>query len=713
MKRSTFLLLLLMLFSFSSFAQNSTVNVGGTLIDLETGGPAANQLVFIVTDSLNSIGYTNSIYTDDAGQYFDSFDVPELSVGMVTVFTFDCNNENFVEELFFGPDNYDLTADFEICTQPNTGDCYADFWYSQMEDLNVEFQDFSWPNPSSWAWDFGDGATSGEQNPIHQFAEAGIYPVSLTITDNQTGCTSTMIYDVWVDDFNNDCFAWYSWHSTWEEPLGIQFEDNSFFEGGSYVWDFGDGNTSGEQSPMHIYTEEGEYEVSLTIVSADSSCVDTYSELVFVEENNVDCQADFGYYQTGGATVQFEDYSFPEPETWAWDFGDGTTSDEQNPVHQYTEDGVYPVSLTITVDETGCTSTTTWEVWVYDNNYYCQALYYWFADGSDPLTTNFFDQSFFQGDVEYLWEFGDGGYSNEQNPVYTFPEEGEYEVCLTISRPDSSCYSTFCEMVFVGNQFPSECESSFEVNLLQDLSYQFDGFMVNGTPGGEYFWDFGDGNGGFGQSTEHTYNEAGEYVVCLSTLSSNNPADTCFWVSCQMLLAGSGNEPMQASFSMMQDSANPMMMHFYDVSSGSPQGWLWEFGDGTFSDLQHPAHEFSQIANFDVCLTIYGQGMTDVYCQQIDMTNATVSVAETNSLVEKVYPNPNSGKFYVDISSSVEGPLQVQLFNFMGQSVYSTDDNVYLGGKKIEVIAPELPAGVYSLIVKSGNTQITKKIVIE
>jgi len=427
----------------------------------------------------------------------------------------------------------------------------------------------------------------------------------------------------------------------------------------------------------------------------------------------VDCYADFWYYQMEDLNVEFLDWSWPNPSSWSWDFGDGNTSDEQNPVHQYAEDGVYPVTLTITVDETGCTSSTTWEVWVYDYNYYCQALYYWFPEGGDPLSMNFFDLSFYQGDVQYLWEFGDGGTSNEQNPVYTFAVEGEYEVCLTISSPDSSCYSTFCEIVFVGNQFPSECESTFEIIPIQDLSYQFEGFMVNGTMGGDYYWDFGDGNIGFGQSTEHTYDEAGEYIVCLSTLSSNNPADSCFWISCQMLLVGSGNAPMQASFSMMQDSINPMMMHFYDVSSGNPQGWLWEFGDGSFSEEQHPVHEFSTTGNYDVCLTIFGQGMTDMQCHQVDMTNATVSVDETTSQVDQVYPNPNKGNFFIDISSSVEGPVQVQLFNFVGQTVYSADDIVYSGGKKIEVIAPDLPGGVYSLIIKSGNSQVTRKIVIE
>ncbi|MCF8366392.1 MAG: PKD domain-containing protein [Bacteroidales bacterium] len=711
MKRSTYLLLVFMACTVFAFAQ-STVSVNGIVTDIESGAPVGGHQVFIVSDSSNTPGYISIVFTNDSGEYADSFDVPELSEGMLTVFTYDCNGMAIFHEMLYGPGNYNFTVDFAVCSQVIPVDCFADFWYSLMEDLSVDFQDMSWPEPSSWAWDFGDGTSSEEQNPVHQYSEAGVYPVTLTITVDETGCTSTTIYDVWVDDFNYDCYANFYYYQLGE--LIVHFQDVSFPEAETWLWEFGDGSTSTEPDPIYTYAAPGFYEVCLTITNEAANCEDTRCMEIFVDTAGyIECYADFLYSQMEDLNVGFQDISWPVPSTWAWDFGDGASSEEQNPVHQYTEAGIYPVTLTITVDETGCTSTTIYDVWVDDYNSSCQALYYWFPESNDSLTLNFFDLSFYQGDVEFYWEFGDGGFSNEQNPVYTFAEEGEYEVCLTISRPDTSCFSTFCEMVYVGDQFPPGCESSFGIVPIQDFSYQFDGYMLNGTIGGEYYWEFGDGNSGFGQSVGHTYDQAGEYVVCLTTISANNPADSCFWISCQMLLVGSGNAPMQASFSMVQDSLNPMMMHFYDNSTGNPEAWLWDFGDGSFSDNQHPVHEFSSTGNFDVCLTIFGQGLTDVYCQQINMTNSTVSISENDSPVEQVFPNPNHGNFFIDISSYVEGPVRVQLFNFVGQIVYSASEMVYQGGKRIELIASDLPPGVYNLLVKSANNQVARKIIIE
>jgi PKD repeat protein len=692
--------------------------------------------------------------------------------------------------------NCEDTQCFEIWVD-STGfvECYADFWYYQMDELTIEFMDYSWPQPDSWAWDFGDGNTSTEQNPVHQYAEAGVYPVTLTIYVEATDCESTITWDVWVDDFNYDCYAWYFWYPSWQEPLAVEFHDFSFFEPGSWFWDFGDGNTSTEQNPIHVYAEEGEYEVTLNIVSADSNCVESYTETVYVEEFNFDCYADFWYYQIGDLTVQFEDYSFPTPETWFWEFGDGTTSNEPNPIytyaeagsyevcltitneefecedtrcfeifvdssgfaecqaifwyyqssdltveflnfsfpsaaewswdfgdgntsaelnpiHQYAEAGAYPVTLSMFVPETGCESTVTYDILVYDYSNECQAAFFYYPSPDNPLETFFYDLSLYQGDVEYLWEFGDGGTSTEQNPIYTYDEEGEYEVCLTISSPDTSCFSTFCEIVYIGG-FPSDCENQFTVLQLGDLDFQFDGEILNGASG-EYLWDFGDGTIGDGQSITHTYAEEGTYFVCLTTIAGGNTPDTCIYISCQVVVTGNGGQPMQASFNMQQDSANPMMMHFYDVSNGNPAGWLWDFGDGHVSSEQHPVHEFTDGGVYDVCLTIFGQGMTDSYCQQIEMSATFVSVGESFELLEvgEAFPNPADDIFYVDLKLSETSNVNLTLINHIGQSVYQQQENVPAGGKRLEFSVNDYPAGIYNLLIQTGEKRLVRKVVI-
>jgi PKD repeat protein len=121
-------------------------------------------------------------------------------------------------------------------------------------------------------------------------------------------------------------------------PLVVSFTDTSTPSSTSWFWDFGDGNTSTDQSPTHTYTTPGEYTVSFenqagipktdTITAVDITYLTSFSTSI------------------NGLEVSFTDTSSPTPSSWLWDFGDGNTSTDQNPVHTYSGPGVYNVSLT-------------------------------------------------------------------------------------------------------------------------------------------------------------------------------------------------------------------------------------------------------------------------------------------------------------------------------------------------------------------------------
>jgi PKD repeat protein len=674
-------------------------------------------------------------------------------------------------------------------------ECKADFWYYQMEDLKVEFQDFSWPMVSSWVWDFGDGQTSAEQNPIHQYAQPGIYPVTLTIFVEETGCTSTTSYEIWVDEFNPDCNAYYYWIQSWADPLTVEFYDNSWFVPGSWYWQFGDGQVSMEQNPVHSFAEPGIYEVTLTINGADSTCYDQYTEVIYLEElpygcwadfwwyqnglstvqfqnysfppnstsfwdfgdgtssteqnpehvyaglgvyevcltigdpaigcqdtrcyevwvdtsNYIECKADFWYYQMENLTVQFQDYSWPQVTTWAWDFGDGQSSAEQNPVHQYAETGIYPVMLTIFIEETGCTSTAFYEVWVDNYNYGCEAKYFWMPGPQNPLTVEFFDASMYNTPVSWFWDFGDGNTSYEQNPVHTFATEDVYQVCLMISSPDSSCYSQFCSAVYPGGVVPPDCMNDFEVFDMGNLTFNFEGFVPSTMPS-EFFWDFGDGAAGQGQSVTHTYSEPGSYAVCLTTMSFN-PSDSCFFTSCKGVYAGNGSGSMQAGFVMQPDSMNVMVYHFYDTSTGNPIFWMWDFGDGSTSTEQNPIHEYAATGWYEVCLTIIGNGITDTYCIGFEMNAGALNIAEPGKQLSigEIYPNPNDGNFDLKISLTENSALTISVINYLGQEVYSRSENMTAGNNNLNISFPEIPQGIYSFMITSQNQKLTKKFII-
>ena len=131
-------------------------------------------------------------------------------------------------------------------------------------------------------------------------------------------------------------------------PFNVSFTDLSTGVPTSWTWTFGDGNNSTEQNPSHIYSKGGQYSVKLTAKNAVGSNSTTLTKYITVESIPV---ASFLANTTSGAhplNVAFTDKSTGYPESWYWEFGDGSTSTEQKPVHTYSAAGKYTVNLTAT-----------------------------------------------------------------------------------------------------------------------------------------------------------------------------------------------------------------------------------------------------------------------------------------------------------------------------------------------------------------------------
>ena len=136
----------------------------------------------------------------------------------------------------------------------------------------------------------------------------------------------------------------------------IQFTDTSTGSPTGWSWDFGDGETSTEQNPVHQYTAAGTYTVSLTGKNLFGESTETKTDFITISGT---LAADFSGSPLSGQApliVNFTDTSTGSPETWDWDFGDGGVSADQNPAHQYTAAGDYTVSLT--VDNSVCPPST-------------------------------------------------------------------------------------------------------------------------------------------------------------------------------------------------------------------------------------------------------------------------------------------------------------------------------------------------------------------
>jgi PKD repeat protein len=136
---------------------------------------------------------------------------------------------------------------------------------------------------TSWFWDFGDETNSTLQNPSHTYSQKGEWQVTLTVTDND-GAKSSTTHTVTVINLKPE--ACFECTPDAQTGMEVQFMDNSVDPENrslSWLWDFGDGNTSDIQTPTHKFATEGDYNVTLTVTD-DENAVDTYSMTVSVTE---------------------------------------------------------------------------------------------------------------------------------------------------------------------------------------------------------------------------------------------------------------------------------------------------------------------------------------------------------------------------------------------------------------------------------------------
>ena len=284
----------------------------------------------------------------------------------------------------------------------------------------------------SCTWDFGNGTSSNLCTPTGTFAQAGTYDVTLSVVTD-LGCTAdtTITAAVTVDplpvasftpDITEGC-----------EDLLVSFTNTSVGTGLSCAWSFGDGSTGNTCDPAHLYTASGEYDVQLSVTSAQGCQHDTLMpQLITVWQMPVLQFAASALDGCRPLQVDFTNNTAPQDVgTCAWTFGQGATSSACDAGTLYAEAGTYSIGLTVT-SPFGCTSDTLVQdmITVYDlpvpsllatPEVGCRPLFVQFQNTTDP------GQS-----AQCQWTFGDGGSSTDCTPGHVYLAAGQYDVGLTI-----------------------------------------------------------------------------------------------------------------------------------------------------------------------------------------------------------------------------------------------------------------------------------------
>ena len=367
--------------------------------------------------------------------------------------------------------------------------------------------------------------------------------------------------------------------------MAVQFTDQSSGQIVTYSWSFGDGSSSQEKNPQHIYAAAGTYSVTLTV----TDILNRTSPYTISVTVNQALHALFTY-AVDSLKVQFTNGSTGQIASYAWDFGDGMTSNDPNPLHAYPAGGTYTTTLTVTSGD-GSTDSHSEQVTVTSP---VQANFTFAANG---LTVQFTDAS--SGAIaQYNWDFGDGNTATDASPSHAYATDGTYTVTLNLLGSDGSTDS-HSEQVTV--TAPVKASFTFAIN---GLSVQFTDASSGAIS--QHTWDFGNGFSSTEANPSLTYATSGTYTVTLSLIGSDGSTD-----SHSETVAV--NAPVKANFNF---AINGLSVQFADASSGPIAQYIWDFGDGNAASDASPNHDYATDGTYTVTLNLIGSdGSTDSHSE--------------------------------------------------------------------------------------------------
>lgn len=458
------------------------------------------------------------------------------------------------------------------------------------------------------SWDLDDGTILGPDTTIsHSYNQNGFYHVVLSLDDQ--GC---------VRDINLDSLEVYQPDATFS-PLNVLpicnrdsvlfIANDRSFTNGKYEWSgakiLGNGDSTWIQ-----FNSPGQQVVSLSI--KNRTCRNTVnSDTIIVNKAN----AYFSSTQLNGCIpidVTFQDFSI-NPVDWQWSFGDGNTSNNQNPAHTYQSMPTDSINLTIT-DINGCKDSIRSVIinelnaeFTVNDSVVCTNTPVIFS-GVDNVVSN------------WNWDFGDGNTSTDSVPTHYYQTGGFFEVKLIVSD-GQGCNDTVIKTSYIEVQ---NVEADFTFSAPGTCPPIITTFNNNSTGASDYIWDFGDGANNIinnNPTVTHTYDSSGNYSLSLIANNSGGCSDTLVLID-SLVIPGP-----QLNFSIDQTIGCDSLTINISDSSINTVTYKWDFNDGNGDSLNiNPSHTYTTIGTYAVSLV----GIDASGCGTLFTSSDTV----------KIYPSP-------------------------------------------------------------------------
>ncbi len=384
-------------------------------------------------------------------------------------------------------------------------------------------------------------------------------------------------------------------------PLAVAFTSTSIVGTDTFNWSvYATGTDPTEplattENFEYTFFTGGNFTVNLTVTKdATSSTALGYVDIY----NQTD--GDFSANDTSGVSplpVQFTATTY-NATSWNWTLGDGNVSALQNPEHTYEIPGIYDVKLYI--------NNTAHGTWINKTGYisvYCADFAGTPTTGGIPLLVTFTDLTI-GSPAAWNWSFGDGTYSELQNPTHTYTTIGSYSVSLTATIGGEDCTKTRADYIHAGyTESPTVDFSANKTIGATPFAVQFTDLSTQNPT--EWNWTFGGDGYSDDQNPIHTFTTPGSYFV---NLTATNPIGSgTLNRSAYITVLAEGTTVVV--FSGAPTSGEPgILVQFTDLSivtNTTDLAYNWSFGDGSYSDIIGDVqHVYSYASVYTVTLAI-------------------------------------------------------------------------------------------------------------
>lgn len=442
----------------------------------------------------------------------------------------------------------------------------------------------------NYIWQFHDGFSSADVNPHKTYAATGNFLVRLIALKNN-GCTDTAVQTIAVTSATGNALK--ASFTTASQIQCLNTNSFNFFNnsydvgwgwGGTYSWDFGDGTTSAATFIYNKkYTTPGIYTVSLIATANSNGCRDTAQMAVIVLPSP---QADFNSVTGCGTTVSFTNTS-TGASTYAWNFGNGSTSTDVNPTHTYASPGWYFVTLSATATN-GCSSTISKSVVP--------------AGGSAPVAAFTFSENSCNKAITFTsttnsplaWDFGDGNTGVGSTVTHSYAASGAYNVTLTAGT--GACTDVLTQVVNAQAQ-TSPPDADF---TLTALGCNNDILVTNNSTNAMNYVIYVNGSVVYSGPTANNYTITNAAVGThhISVVASNGTS--CKDSAYQSITIAT---PPVAGFTHVNAVCGGAV-NFTNTSSGAVS-FHWDFGDGTTSSQASPSKIYAVPGAYNVMMVAF------------------------------------------------------------------------------------------------------------